>query len=502
MRRAAPLALALAVLGAGCQSPKGSCDVDTACGAHERCDQGVCVRVPDLGGNGSGGGTLPASFTPVVWSTLETAAGASFAADAVGADAASGDVFVAGALAGAFDPWALSTGGFAARLGGGSGALAWPIPVPFPTFSHGALRTAVAPDGGLLFAGTAYDPTFVGTDVFAPPPMGSLVFGLLDPSGNPVWARAVDDTHATLPLAPVSLASRGGDLLLAGTGSGDFGCGDTAGATFAARLAWADGTCLWSRGLGTSTVTDLEPRDAGDVALAGLCTPTGAFFDPGGGSTCTQGFFLAVLDGATGSTLSSRTSSGAGRVTAVRDLAVAPSGGLAVIGDATGAVSFGGATVDFGAAEGSFAAIYGATGYGAIGAPGLVVRPIEAPYAPIADAASFARGAYDRKGKLWIAGRSYGQPTLGGVLFPPCREPDCSTASFLARIEADGRVGSFLPIRVAPVGQDLAAFVDDFVLFATTGTLAHAFRFTGAATVGTSSWSTADAGLGVLRIVP
>jgi len=168
-----------------------------------------------------------------------------------------------------------------------------------------------------------------------------------------------------------------------------------------------------------------------------------------------------------------------------------------VIGDATGAVSFGGATVDFGAAEGSFAAIYGATG-----APGLVLRPIEAPYAPVPDAASFARGAYDRKGKLWIAGRSYGQPTLGGVLFPPCREPDCSTASFLARIEADGRVSSFLPIRAAAVGKDRAAFVDDFVLFATTGTLAHALRFSGAATVGTSSWSTAEAGLGVLRIVP
>jgi hypothetical protein len=494
MRRAAPLALALALLGAGCQSPKGSCDVDTDCGAHERCDQGVCVRVPDLGGNGSGGGTLPASFTPVLWCTLETAAGASFSADSVGADAASGDVLVAGALAGTFDPWNLPTGGFAVQLGAG-GALGWQV--QFPTFSHGALRTAVAPDGGLLFAGTAYDPTVVGTDVYVPPPMGTLVFGRLDATGSLVWARTVDDTHPTAPLAPASLASRGGDLLLAGTGSGDFGCGDTGGATFAAALASADGTCLWSRGLGTRTVTDLEPRDAGDVVLAGLCTPTGAFFDPGGGTTCAAGLFLAVLDGATGSTVWSRTSSGAGRVTTVRDLAVAPLGGLAVIGDATGAVSFGGATVDFGAAEGSFAAIYGATG-----APGLVLRPIEAPYAPVPDAASFARGAYDRKGKLWIAGRSYGQPTLGGVLFPPCREPDCSTASFLARIEADGRVSSFLPIRAAAVGKDRAAFVDDFVLFATTGTLAHALRFSGAATVGTSSWSTAEAGLGVLRIVP
>jgi hypothetical protein len=498
MARAAPLALALAVLGAGCQSPKGSCDVDTDCAAHEKCDQGVCIRVPDLGGNGSGGGTLPASFTPVVWSTLETAAGASFSADSAGADAVSGDVFVAGALAGPFDPWALSTGGFAARLGGGGGALAWAV--PFPTFSHGALRTAVAPDGGILYAGTAYDPTVVGTDIYTPPPMGSLVVGRLDASGNPIWTRAVDDTNATAALAPASLASRGGvgDLLIAGTGSGDFGCGaDTGGATFAAALAFADGTCLWSRGFTTSTVTDLEPRDAGDAVLAGLCTPTGASFDPGGGSSCSTGLFLAVLSGADGSTVWSRVSSGTGSVTAVRDLAVAPSGGIALIGDATGPVSFGGATVDFGTAEGSFAAIYGPTG-----APGLVVRPIEAPYAPLPDAAAFARGAYDRNGKLWVTGRFYGQPTLGGVLFPPCRTPACAVAAFLARIEVDGRVGSFLPIRAAAVGTDQAAFVDDFALFATTGTLAYTLRFTGAATVGTTSWSTAEAGLGVLRIVP
>jgi hypothetical protein len=474
------LALALAAAAAGCQSPAGRCDTTADCSAAERCQEGVCVPAPSHGGNGSGGGTVPASFTPVLWSTVQGSASAAFSVDAVSAVAT--NVYVAGVLDGVHDPWALATGPFAARLDDG-GAPVWAVALP--GFSHGTLKTAAAPDGGLLFAGAS---------------AGALVVGRLDPdSGALVWSQPIPGTHATVTIAPVSLAARGSDLLVAGVGAANFGCGDTGAggnATFAALLDGTTGlaSCRWSRGFGTKTVSDLEPRDAGDVALAGLCTPVGASFDPGSGTTCARGLFVAVLDPTGATSTWARFSSGAGTVTAVRDLAVASSGALAVVGDAKGVVGFGGAAVDFGASEGSFAATFAPSG-----AAGTVLRPVEAPYAALPDAASFARAAYDRNGKLWIAGRYYGQPTLATTLFPSCREPACSAASFLARIEANGTVGSFLPIRIAAVGG--AAFADDLVLFATTGTVGHAQRFTGAATVGATPWS-ATAGLGVLRVVP
>lgn len=490
------LLLALAA-SAGClQSPGGRCDVNADCGPGERCGEGVCVPVSSPGGGGSGGGVDPGSFQPVVWSTLHAPTAGAFSVDAVGADPASGDVAVAGALSGTHAPWALAEGGYVASFAGGApGAVRWLFPLP--TFSPGTVRTAVAPGGDVLFAGTAFAPTTLGTATFTPAAGGALLVGRLDgATGNPVWVRAIDGTSGSATIAPVAVASRAGDLALAGTGAGDFGCGDTGAASFAAALAFADGSCLWSRGLGTKTVSHVAARDAGDVAVAGVCTPSGAFFDPGGGTTCARGLYLAVLSGATGATTWAKTSSGAGTVVSVRDVAAAPGGGLAVVGDARGAVSFGGAAVDFGAADGSFAALFGATG-----TPGLVVRPVEAPTAPLPDAAAFGRCAYDRNGKLWLAGRYFGQPTVGGTRFSPCRPPACASASFLARIEADGRVGAFLPIRAA-AAEGGGAYVDDLALFATTGTVAHALRFTGSATIGATPWSTAAAGLGVLRIAP
>ena len=472
------LPLALAVAAVGCQSPGGRCSTLDDCASTERCQEGVCVPAPILGGNGSGGGSVPTSFTPVLWSTVQASASAAFSVDAV--SALSTNVYVAGALEGAYDPWALATGAFAARLDAG-GAPVWAVALP--GLSHGTLRTAAAPDGGLLYAGAS---------------AGALVVGRLRPGDGGVdWERIIPGTHPTVSIAPVSLAARGADLLVAGVGAADLGCGDTVtggNATFAALLDGVSGmaSCLWSRGFTIAQVTDLAPRDAGDVALAGLCSP-GGFFDPGSATTCTRGVFAAALDGSTGATSWARFSSGAGTVTALRDLAVAPDGTLALVGDAKGVVSFGGAAVNFGASEGSFAAVLSPAG-----AAGIVVRPVEAPYAPLPDAASFARAAYDRNGKLWIAGRYYGQPTLATTLFPSCREPACSAASFLARIEPSGAVGSFLPIRAAAVSG--AAYADDLVLFATTGTVAHAQRFTGSA-AGATPW-TATEGLGVLRVVP
>jgi hypothetical protein len=484
--RPVALALSLALAAAvGCQSPGGRCDTAADCSTTERCQEGVCVPAAALGGNGSGGGTDPTTYTPVLWSTVQTSPSATFSVDAIGAvdSAVTTDLYVAGAVEGAYDPWGLVTGAFAARLATG-GAPVWAVALP--SLSPGTLRTAAAQDGGLLYAGVS---------------ASALVVGRLRPGDGVVdWERTIPGTHASVKIAPASLAARGNDLLVSGVGAADFGtpCGDTAAAggnaTFVARLDGTTGACVWSRGLGTRAVTDLEPRDQGDVALAGPCTPVGASFDPGSGTTCTKGLFVAALDGASGATGWARFSAGAGTVTAVRDLAVAPDGTLALLGDALGAVSFGGAAVDFGTTEGSFAATFSPAG-----AAGIVVRPIEAPYAPVPDAASFARAAYDRNGKLWIAGRYYGQPTVGGVRFTACREPGCLAASFLARLEPDGRVGSFLPIRIAPAGG--LAFADDLVLFATTGTVAHAQRFTGAATVGTTPWQ-ATAGLGVLRILP
>ena len=383
-----------------------------------------------------------------------------------------------------------------ARLSGGSGALAWTI--PFPTFSHDRFRTAVLSGGDVVFAATAFDPTTISTWTFTPPAAGGLVIGRLPAGGGAaLWAIMVSSATAS-PIVPVALSARGNDLLVAGTGAGDFGCagGSTAGATFVAGLSGADGSCLWFRGFATRSIADVQPRDAGDVAVAGVCAPTGPFFDLGGGTTCTKGLWVAALSFADGSTVWAQTSTGTGNVTALRDVAVTPDGTVTVIGDANGAVSFGGTSIDFGPTDGSFAARYGPSG-----TSGAVVRPIEAPYAPLPDALSFVRCAADRLGKVWIAGRYQGQPTLGGVRFNPCRPPACSAATFLARLEPQGTVSSFLPLRVAPL-PDGSAYMDDLVLSATAGTLAHAFQLTGSTTVGSASWTSAGADLGVLRIVP
>jgi hypothetical protein len=497
MRARAALALAAVVLAAGCQDPKGRCDSSADCASSERCDAGVCVRAPPVTGDGSGGGTDPTSFTPVIWSTVVSAPAAAFAPLSVSADAVSGDVLVAGALEGPYDPWALGTGGFAARLYGGTGALAAP-PIAFPTFSGGALRAVSLAGGGLLFAGRAEVPTTLGATLIVPAAAGTLILGELDVAGDPVWIRTVDGTAAAIDLAPVAVASRGGDLVVAGTGAGDFGCGDTGLATFAAALSAVDGQCLWSRGFANRTVSDAEAVATGEVALAGRCTPTGASFDPGGGTTCASGMFVALLAAGDGATVWARTTSGTGDVTAVRDVAVAPGGAVAVVGDARGSIAFGGAAaVDFGALGGSFAKVFTPSG-----GSGPLLRPVEAPTAPLPDAAALDRAAFDATGRLWLAGRYYGQPTLAGVRFPRCRDA-CQQAAFLARVDAPlatPATGSFLPVRIADAGG--AAWVDDLVLAATTGSVSWALRFTGDATVGTSRWTTGAAGLGVVRVAP
>jgi hypothetical protein len=499
-RTALGLALALALAGAaGCvYSPKGSCDVASDCAAGERCEAGVCIASAAAGGDPVGVETT--SFTPVRWSALDGAAGVTFSVDAIGADLA-GDVVVAGAVDApyGFDPGAVPTGAFVLKRDPAGAAVAV---TSFPTFSHGRFRTAVLPGGDVLFAASAFQPTDVGTVLSCTPPaQGALVVGRLGADLAPVWARAVDGTGSAAPIAPVALAATGADdLVVAGTGRGDFGCagGDTANASFVAALSGADGTCLWSRGLGTQTLSDVEARDDGAVAIAGVCTPSGASFDPGGGTTCTKGLFVAVLSGANGSTAWARTTAGAGTVTAARDLAIAPDGRATVVGDASGLVDFGGGAVDFGDREASFAATFDP----ALAFTGLV-RPIEDPYAAEPDALLLSRCAYDRSGRLWIAGRYLGQPTLAGLRFSACRAPDCDAASFLARLETrpTPRVTSFLPLRAGP-DADEAAYVDDLVLFATTGTVAHALRFTGVAGAGAPAWSSAGGDLGVITVAP
>lgn len=494
--RGATVALALAAL-AGCQHPKGRCDRAADCASNETCDAGVCVRVEEVvEGNGSGGGTDPTTFTPVLWSTLATAPGASFAPVSVTADT-SGDVLVAADAGAAYAPWALAAGGFAARAAAGDGALAGLV--RFPTFSHGAVRAAALPEGELLFAGRALDPTTVGTLTYVPPAAGTLVLGRLGAGGDPVWVVTVDGTSASAAIAPVAASARGADLVVAGTGAGDFGCGDTAGATFAAVLSGADGRCLWSRGFASRTLANAKARPAGDVAVAGLCTPTGASFDLGGGAACMSGMFVAILGAADGATTWARTTAG-GTVSAVRDLSAGPDGSVAVVGDGRGAVTFapGAPATDLGALDASFVVAYDAGG-----ALRYTLRPVEAPLAPFPDAASFGACAWDDAGRLWLAGRYAGQPTIGGVRFAPCRDA-CVTAAFLARVDGGAgapTVGSFLPVRIAasPAG---VAWADDLVLGATTGTVAWALRFSGDATVGTSRWVSDGAGLGIVRVAP
>jgi hypothetical protein len=495
--------LAAAAAWAGCvYSPEGSCETAADCAAGERCSAGVCVP-PASGGVIEG--TEPTSFTSVLWSEPAGASGTTFAVDAIGADAVSGDVVVAGAVDSQFDfgPSLVTTGAFVLRRAAADGAALWAT--SFPTFGHGRLAAAVLPGGDVFFAGTAFDPTVIIT-AHVPPPHGTLFVGVLDAaSGTPLWRRAFDATHPTEHVVPVGVSASGGDVVLAGTGSADLGCGDTGAGAFAAKLSAADGSCQWSRGLATRTISDAEARDDGDVAVAGVCTPTGAFFEPEPGTTCAKGLFVATLSGADGSPIWAVTTAGTGSVAAVRDLAVAPDGRTAVIGDARGVVSFAGLAADFGGADGSFVASFGPAG----AANGLL-RPSEAPYAADPHAAAFWRGAYDRSSRLWIAGTYRGQPALAGTKFSACRPagaPACEAGAFLARLDGNGaaetlRVGSFLPLRAAP-GADGAAFVDDLVLFATTGTVAHALGFAGDLAVGGAApYPSAGGDLGALRVVP
>jgi hypothetical protein len=491
------LALALVLSGAaGClYSPKGRCDTHADCAASELCDEGVCVPSWKLGG-----GVDPTSFTTVTWNKLLGQSNATFAVDSVGADLG-GNVVVAGAVDAAYDfaPDAVGTGAFVVKRAGGDGTALWAM--SFPTFSHGQFKAAVLPNGDVFFAGTAFDPTVIGTALpyYDPPTAGALVFGRLDASGNALWARAVADTHLTSALVPAAVAVNwSGDLLVAGTGSGNFGClsGDTAGQTFAAALSGADGSCLWSRGFGTGTVSDIEPSGATTVVVAGVCTPAGASFDPDGTTTCTKGLFIADLSDATGATGSLRTTSGAGTVAAVHDLTVAPDGRRTVVGDASGVVDFGGGPIAFGDAVASFAATFDPAG------GSTVMRPIESPYDADPDALAFSRCAYDRTGRLWIAGRYAGQPIMGGIRFSACRAPECRDAAFLARLEPSGAVSSFLPIRTGSPDGSRAAYVDDLALFATTDTVAHALRFTGVGSIGGAPWTSMGGDLGVLRIEP
>jgi hypothetical protein len=456
--------------------------------AGDTCEGGVCVRGVSYGGGGSGGGVDPASFTPVSWSTVVGQAGATYHVDAIGADPTQGDVVVGGALDGAY--------AFAASFAGTTGAALWNV--QFPTFSHGSFSTTVFPNGDVLFAATAHDPTTIGTLAVTPALAGSLVYGRLDGSGQPIWLKEVNSVNASSTLVPVNISALGNDFVVVGTGAGDFSEGDplstcstTVGAAFAAAFSELDGSCQWSRGIEANSIAGAVPRDAGDVAVAGVCP----FFDPSLGTTCTSGLWVTALSGATGATEWAVT--GSGSVSAVRDIGATPDGTVTVLGDATGKVNFGGPAVDFGSYTGSFAARFGPSG-----APGAVVRPVEAPYAPQFDAASFLKCAGDRNGKLWIAGRYQGQPTLGGIRFPACRPPSCESASYLARLEPSGQVTSFLPLLVTPL-PDGSAYEDDLVLFATTGTLAHAFSFTGTISDGVPrSTSAGAADLGVLRIVP
>jgi hypothetical protein len=502
-RSLAALAVALASASGCVYAPVGSCSAATDCAAGERCDGGVCVADASPGGGTIPGADPDAILTTAAWSALDAAALATFRVDSVGADLA-GNVYVAGTVSAPLDPWAIGTGAFVARRAAAGGGAEWAV--PFPTFSHGRLAAAALPDGGAFFAGTAFEPTTVGGVLtYAPPPGGALVLGRLAADGTPLWARAVAGTDPSGPLVPAALAvTGGGDLLVAGTGSGDFGRGDTRGAgtnhAFVARLAGGDGSCLWSRGLGTRTISDVEARGDGGVAIAGVCTPAGASFDPGAGTTCARGLFLAGLGGADGTTEWARTTSGPGTVSAVRDLAVAPDGRATVVGDARGAVSFGGGAIDLGGSEASFAATFDPQG-----APtGAVLRAVEAPWT---DAVAFSRGAYDAGGRLWLAGRYTGAPALGGIRFTACRPPGCGAAAFLARLDPAGRTTAFLPILAAPIAlggsaEATAAWVDDLALFATTGTVAHALRFTGRGAAPGPEWPDGDGALGLVRIAP
>lgn len=506
MRRLAAVAFALAVAlaASGCvYEPKGSCGSSADCAAGESCSAGVCVA----GTRVTAAAADPSGFATVAWAAHLGAAGTTFRVDGIGADLA-GNVVVGGVVDEPFDfgPGVATSGAFAVQLAAAGGAPAWAT--FFPALGHGRFAIAVRPDTGeTFFAGAAFEATTIGTTLVPASASGTLVVGKLGALGEPLWVVSSPNIAATAPLAPVSLAVRGGDLVVAGTGGVhlDPGCDSTAlaggAATFVASLDADTGLCRWVRGLLTKAITGAAPASSGPVIVAGLCQPVGASFDPGDASTCARGLYVAALDGASGDTLWSRHSLGAGTVTAVRDVAVAGDARATVVGDATGSVDLGGGAVDFGAVSArSFAATFSPSG-----AFTTLVRPVESPDAASPDVASLSRAAYDGSGGLWLAGRYEGQPALGGVRFTACRAPACGAASFVARVDAGGAVaasGGFVPLRAAPDAGG-ASYADDLVLCATTGTVAHALRLTGDGSVGTlPAWTGAAGDLAAVRVSP
>jgi hypothetical protein len=225
----------------------------------------------------------------------------------------------------------------------------------------------------------------------------------------------VDGTHATANLVAVAVAARGTDLVVAGTGSGNFGCvdGDTGEASFAAAIR-ADGSCRWSRGLRTRTISDVEVRDDGNVAVAGVCTPSGPFFDPAPATTCTKGSSSRCSrNGRHAAVGARRHGHGDGRKCAISRSppTAAPRWSATRPGSSTSA-----------RARWPSARRRPRSPRPTGRRRDELFRPIEAPYAEDPDALALAL-RYDRSGRLWLAGRYAGQPTLGGVRLSACRAP-------------------------------------------------------------------------------
>jgi hypothetical protein len=170
-----------------------------------------------------------------------------------------------------------------------------------------------------------------------------------DATGEPVWMSAGGSGDARA----IALDSHG-DVVVTGrfSGAAPFGCGDAtsaAGDVFVAKLAGADGKCLWSRSLGGSGTTDASGWGiavgvkggpaADEVFVTGRFAGTLANC---AGTPSSQGgpnAFVARLHGADGTCSAARRLGDAPEQTG-RSIAV--SGGSVVIaGDSTGGLDLG-----------------------------------------------------------------------------------------------------------------------------------------------------------------
>lgn len=237
-----------------------------------------------------------------------------------------------------------------------SGKHRWSIGIIDNLSAH---RIAVDPtDGGVVIAGTAPMATTIGdTEIPAPGPSEQfLVLAKISPSGEHVWARHYGG--GAVARTPSIAFDAEGNLFVAGGFDGDLDLGGEKLVgkegqsldAFIAKLA-PDGALLWQKmyGSGLARITDIATDATGRVAMVGDFSHQ---IDFGGGpvkTTTARSAFFGMLNGA-GELEWAKPFPGEG-LTYATSVGFSAKGNVYAAGDFAGSINFGGPTTKFESTE-------------------------------------------------------------------------------------------------------------------------------------------------------